>query len=283
MANYRELNNFLQRRPNTRILILDNNNIQFCCHHEKYFPVEDIYAPYDLVLIPQWVHDEVADSEQRLMYLARLPKDYFILDEEKDYLPLVGYEDARLIKLFEWASSPFTKPRKFFKEIREIIGRTKDIPDNWIADFYNRGFDTRESKNGRLLKKNAGEISILVLSFLLIHRYYPRQVNHVTIGSSDMGTYEIKRKILEYASRHQLLQVPPDTPISFLSTDVLLVEAIKHGRVKPEEILGLRPNPRSVIYSQTLPDGTTRLLEHVLSTSEFIKMLNNINNYHFIF
>jgi len=49
MTNFQVLHDFLNGSSNVRILILDNNNIQFCCQYEEYFPVDEIYQKYDLI------------------------------------------------------------------------------------------------------------------------------------------------------------------------------------------------------------------------------------------
>ena len=190
MVNYGELTNFFRDKTEVKIIILDNNNIQFCNHYEQYFSLEDSYNNYDIILVPGCVFAEVAHSKQRLNYLARLPKQLIIPIEEDDYLPLIGYEDAKLMKLFEYASTPYSSCRAFFKTLKQIIGKTGEIPDDWIADFYEKGFDVKLNVDGKQLKKNAGEISILVLSFLLIH-HFTCKINQITISTSDMASYYI--------------------------------------------------------------------------------------------
>lgn len=284
MANFQELNDFLNERSNVRILILDNNNIQFCCQYEEHFPVDEIYQKYDLILVPGWVHAEVSHSENRLMYLARLPKTLINLVEEKDYLPLIAYEDLRLMKVFETASSTYPSSQKFFRNMKEVIGRTGEIPDDWISDYYENGFDIRENSTGTVLKKNAGEISILTLSFLLVHRY-SRKISQITIGSSDKGCWDIKHKILDHIGRREALKIPsPPVPITFKSTDVLLIEAVKSKAIKSDEIITqLRPNLRSCIYIRNFPDGTSETVQCIIDTPAFIKMLKEIDKIHLLF
>jgi hypothetical protein len=284
VANFQELNDFLNERSNVRILILDNNNIQFCCQYEEHFPVEEIYKQYDLILIPGWVHAEVSHSENRLLYLARILKPLINLVEEDDYLPLVTYEDLRLMKVFEGASSAYPKSLKFFKGLKEVIGRTGEIPDDWISDYYENGFDIRENGNGVALKKNAGEVSILSLTFLLVHKYSSK-LSQITIGSSDQGSWDIKHKILDYIGKREVLKIPfPPIPISFKSTDALLVEAVKSKIITSEEVITkLRPNPRSCIYIRNLPDGTSETVKGVIDTPAFIQMLKEIDIIHLLF
>jgi hypothetical protein len=237
VANFQELNDFLNERSNVRILILDNNNIQFCCQYEEFFPVEEIYKVYDLILIPGWVHAEVSHSENRLLYLARIPKPLINLVEEEDYLPLVKYEDERLMKVFETASLVYPASKNFFRNLKKIINRADEIPDDWITDYYEKGFDTLETGEGTTLKKNAGEVSILTLAFLLVHRY-SNKISQITIGSSDKGCWDIKHRILDHIGRWEILKISsPPVPISFKSTDALLTEAVKSKTIKLDEVI----------------------------------------------
>jgi len=284
VADFEQLNNFINKHENIRILILDNNNIQFCSHNEDYFPVKDIYNIYDLILIPGWVYAEVSHSDKRLMYLAKLPKPLINLSEEDDYLPLIAYEDERLMKVFELASSAYPKSKKFFRGLKEIKSRTGEIPDEWIADYYEKGFDSLENDSGKVLKKNAGEISILSLSYLLIHRYSSK-ISQITIGSSDMGSWDIKNKILDNIDKLEVLNIPKSqVPITFKSTDVLLAEAIESKTIQSDEIITkLRPNPRSCIYVQDFPDGTSEMIMRVIDTPTFIKMMKEMGKIRLLF
>jgi hypothetical protein len=235
--SFNDLHEFIKAHNNIRFCILDNNNIQFCMHNQIFFPIDKIYEHYDIVLIPGWVHAEVGQSDHRVKYIAEIPKPLYILDEVTDYLPLVQYQDERLMNVFLNASQPLTKPKKYLKTILSKLKESKariqngediDIEDqlyNWIENYYADGFDTKETATGEL-KKNAGEISILTLAYLLIHMYKDK-IKHIAISSSDKGVLEIKKNILNNVSRDNLLNVPFKNPIGFLSTDVLLATAHK--------------------------------------------------------
>src|SRR5690625_6293055 len=63
---FRKLHEFMTNNNSLRICILDNNNVQFCMHHKAYFPIEEIYKHYDLILVPSWVYVEIGESDRRL-------------------------------------------------------------------------------------------------------------------------------------------------------------------------------------------------------------------------
>jgi hypothetical protein len=63
-----------------------------------------------------------------------------------------------------------------------------DPYEEWLNIFYKEGLDYRKLSNGRIQRKNAGEISISVLSYIISY-YYSRGINTITIFSSDRDTY----------------------------------------------------------------------------------------------
>ncbi|MBU8757311.1 hypothetical protein KM927_27975 [Priestia megaterium] len=290
---FTELDNFISAHENVRICILDNNNIQFCMHNKSYFPLEKIYEYYDIILIPGWVHAEIGQSDHRIQYIGEIPKPLFILDEARDYLPLTNFEDERLMNVFLYASPPSSKPRKYLKtylskleEKKRRINAGEDIAieeemEEWIENYYRDGFDTKDTEQGEL-KKNAGEISILTLAFLMLH-FYGSKIKNVTISSSDRGVIDIKRNILDYAGKNDLLNVPLSNPIGFLSTDVLLAKAFDLGTINENMLCDLRKNRKFVMCSTSHEDGSSHLIETVLDTPDFISIISGDNPYSIFF
>ncbi|TYS17086.1 hypothetical protein FZC78_10735 [Rossellomorea vietnamensis] len=278
MGNYRDLSGKLNEKETNRILIMDNNNLEFCTQHKDIFLVDEVFRNYDIILIPEWVHREISHSERRLEYLARIPVPYFIINEEEDYVEFVEYQEFRLMELFKHASSSISPARKYFSGLKKYYNQNVDLPEQWIDDFYEEGF---EVKDGSDLRKNAGETSILVLVYLLLH-HYPSSIKNITIFSSDKGTMTIKEKIMDNLHKIELIHNPA-TPISFMSTDILLIEAVSKGWADIEDIERLRPNSKRVIYSMKLENQSSSRHEYVMETGDFIKALKNIEQYHFEF
>lgn len=278
MGNYRDLSRKIDEIEANRILIMDNNNLEYCSQHEDAFPVKEVFKNYDIILIPEWVHREISHSERRLNYLARIPVPYFIMNEEEDYVELVNYQELRLMELFKHASSSISPARKYFSRLKQYYSQNVDLPEHWVEDFYEEGF---EVKSGTDLRKNAGETSILVLAYLLLHHYHSL-IENITIFSSDKGTLTIKNKIMDNLHKMELIH-NPTTPISFMSTDILLIEAVSRGWINIEDIEGLRPNSKRVIYSIKLENQSSSRHDYVMETSDFIEALRIIEKYHFEF
>ena len=290
MGNYNLLHQIMSdmEEKEARILIIDNNNLEFCSQHELLFPPSIIFNNYDLILVPEWVHAEISHSEKRLEYLADIPTKTLILNEEEDYIPLINNQEFKLMQLFGHASNSITKARKVIGELKKYYNQNLDLPEDWIIQFCENAFQinisTRivEGENKVIeLKKNAGETSILVLAYLLIHRF-SHKIKHITVFSSDKGSLTIKKCIMDNLGKMELIH-NSFVPISFKSTDVLLIEAIKDGRIQLEDIRRLRTNSKTVIYTQILKDSSSHRGEHVMDTNEFIRALETIDEYHFEF
>lgn len=288
MGNYNEFNLEMSKLANARILIMDNNNLEFCSQNENLFPSDVIFSNYDIILIPEWVHAEISHSEKRLTYLASIPIPYFILYEEEDYFPLANDQDFRLMNLFKHASSSIGKARKITGVLDTYYKKHDDLPENWISEFYENAFEIRETiktiDNQEVsieLKKNAGETSILVLTYLLIN-HYPVKIKSIAIFTTDAGTLTIKNTIMKNLDKIGLVQ-NSSVPISFKSTDILLIEGIKDRRIEIEDLDLLRKNSKKVVYTLKLEDSSSSRHEYVMSTHEFIGIFSSIEDYHFEF
>ncbi|CAN7534454.1 hypothetical protein [Rossellomorea sp. LjRoot5] len=183
-----------------------------------------------------------------------------------------------MLELFHHASSAISPARKFYSKLKKFYNEHDDLPERWIEDFYEEGF---EVTSGTDLRKNAGETSILVLTYLLLH-HFPSLIRNITIFSSDKGTLTIKKKIMDNLHKMELVHNPA-TPVSFMSTDILLIKAVTEGWVTIEDIVRFRPNSKTVIFSVKLENESVSRHEYVMDTMEFIDALRHIENYHFEF
>lgn len=278
MGNYRDLEQCIRTASQMKILILDTGNIQFFYQNRDLLPHSFIFNRYDLVLIPGWVHAEYAHHSGKSGYIASLPKPYFIVDEVDDYLPMLGYSDKKLMELFRLAAP--NEPSQRFFNLYKGLG-TEDYPDDWIEQYYEQGFFTRETQT-MITKKNAGEVSILTLCFALLS-HYPTQLSNIAIASSDLGIVNIKDRMVLEAHKTLTLGTPISPPISYFSKDVLLFLAVKEGIIHPHQISTLRPNPSSSTYVESFPNGTTVLHRHLLHTSDFEEICRNYQRYQMIF
>ncbi|AIQ62811.1 hypothetical protein PSTEL_06540 [Paenibacillus stellifer] len=279
MGSYRDIEGELRGKTNVRILILDTGNIQFLYQYSDVLPQSILFQPYDIVLIPGWVHAEYAHHTGKLQYVSAIPTALYYIDEVEDYLPMIGYQDKRLMELFRVAS-PFSESQRFFNQYRNVPA--EDLPDDWIDLYYENGFLTRQTET-LITKKNAGEVSILTLAFLLLS-HYRNEISNISIATSDFCVISLKNRLLREANSPNLaLSVPQTPPISYLSKDVTLFHAVKTGLTLPDSIARMRQNPKSSIYVEHFRDGSSTLHEVVVETPTFIEMCRKPHKYTIIF
>ncbi|MGO0063316.1 hypothetical protein ACTID9_25490 [Brevibacillus fluminis] len=279
MGSYRDIEGFLREKRNVKILILDTNNIQFFYQNREVLTQSFIFEPYDMVLIPGWVRAEYAHHDGKVAYILGITPPLFFVEESEDYLPMIGYMDKRLMELFRVAA-PFRESQRFFSQHSKL--EADELPDDWIELYYDNGFFTRQT-GSLITKKNAGEVSILTLAFLLLS-HYPNEISNISIATSDFGIIALKKKVLEVAKVPPLqLNVTNKPPISYLSTDVALFNAVKAGIIRSQDVSILRPNPKSSIFVENFDDGSSGLHETVVDTPSFLEMCSDPDRYKIVF
>ena len=174
--NIEEFINKLQTSDSNNICILDNNLVEFLnlVERKNLLDIEDIFEIYDFIIIPKWVYTEVSDSQHRIDYtnsIRRIYPDKLIIIEELDYSKMTMYREADLYHLFCYACSKLARENGYLKRILA----DKDISEMeeyeiWITLFYDNAFED-ESLDNRGKRKNAGEISITVLAYILAIYY----------------------------------------------------------------------------------------------------------------
>jgi len=132
-------------------------------------------------------------------------------------------------------------------------------------------------RNKRMQKKNAGEISICVLAFIISYFYYKHQ-NSITIMSNDRDTYDFINFAKTKLGSDNLIKDDPSITITFKSNDFLIKEICSNNYFRQssglEELLKLRDIKR-IKYTKNALDGAIEEHEEVLSNLEFTKILQD--------
>lgn len=275
--NIKELISDLSDDKIKNICILDNNSVEFLLRIKNEVTIREFFQNYDLVLLPQWVEVEVNDSIYRKNYINELEQlEYikFCVISEYWYLDLLKSRDGFLFTIFQEVIRLDARLNGFIN--RNILkGKPiEDLPEyeEWINLFYNNAFEQEVLKNHRIKRKNAGEISIAVLSFI-ISKFY--KVEFVTVISQDSGTYEmIKRATLDVMSK---VCTEYDNPITFKSNDCIINEFYKVSSLRDrinKEISKLR-NPRRLKYIKIKGDTSIEEICKVISNEEFLELLED--------
>ncbi|MHC6180925.1 hypothetical protein ACYUJ6_13905 [Clostridium sp. JNZ X4-2] len=168
-----------------KIGILGNNTISFLINVSEYICIEKILTNYDLLLIPNWIYEEVRDSKGRVGYIEKIFNrgiKIFAIDE-RGYEKLINYRAIWLYKFFLYSSYKIGELKSFIKRYIEKGQPLEELEDYqvWLNLLYYNGFEGKMLRNGRMKKKNAGEISISILSLIISYIYF--KANHtITIS-----------------------------------------------------------------------------------------------------
>lgn len=264
-----------------KIGILDNNTISFLSNINKYAYTDKFLVNYDLLLIPNWVYEEVQDSPGRISYLEyMLEKNVAIfIINEVDYEELAEYKSEWIYKFFLYSSFLIGELKSFIKRNIEKNQPIEDLEDYevWVKLLYEEGFQGEILKSGRSKKKNAGEISISVLALIIAYTYYKN--NHtVTILSNDRGTYDFIKNAIFKLSQDSLFKGLVSSVITFKSNDFIIKESYSSNFLIEGydiySIIEFRDEKR-VKYTKSALDRSIEEYDGVLSNGDFIKSLKD--------
>ncbi|WHE07626.1 hypothetical protein PGH24_02410 [Thermoanaerobacterium thermosaccharolyticum] len=281
------LKKYLSMGRSLKVCILDNNSVEFLTWVRKSVSPEKIFNQYDMILIPQWVWTEVCDSENRKSYINDL-KHYSKVQiiDEVDYLTLVDYKEAELYYLFLYCCYNVSRLVSFIKKNILKNRRVEDLDpyEEWLNIFYKEGLDQRKLSNGRIQRKNAGEISISVLSYILSY-YYNGNIDIITIFSSDRDTYEFISKAKEMLYKDERFKDRINTSITFKSNDFLICEWTRHGYIDEHNIDTFVQNyrqTRRIKFTRKKQDNSIDEQDRLIENTAFLEMLKD-STIHLIF
>ena len=248
---------------------------------------EKIFSQYDMILIPQWVWTEVCDSENRKSYINDL-KHYSKVQiiDEVNYLTLVDYKEAELYYLFLYCCYNVSRLVSFIKKniLKNRPVEDLDPYEEWLSAFYEEGLDQRKLSNGRIQRKNAGEISIAILSYILSY-YYSGSIDIITIFSSDRDTYEFISKAKEMLYKDERFKDRSNTSITFKSNDFLIYEWTRLGYIDEHNIDIFVQNyrhTRKIKFTRKKQDNSIEEQDKLIDNAAFLEMLKD-STIHLIF
>ena len=258
----------------TEIALLDNSSVAFLEQmHHNGFQVEDLLRPYDAILVPGWVLEEVQCSSFRIQYLidlhsAGLPI-YSVNEEE-----MIGFADEDEVQMLHIVKAAVMNLGQLKSYIRKNV-EPEDILDlepyaEWISQMYqNWPIPGKVMANGNLKKKNAGEISLTVLAEVLA--WNQPKINALTIYSQDADT----RKFQTCANANLKDQFGrnPSVTVTYKSNDFIMCQMFREGKLSIDQVKHLRKDARHVLFTQKRPDESVALDERTLDNDEFVQLI----------
>lgn len=276
----KDLKKYISTGKSLKVCILDNNSVEFLTLVRENITPDKIFSQYDMILIPQWVWAEICDSENRISYIESL-KHYSKLQiiDEVDYLTLIDYKEGDLYYIFLYCCYNVSRLVSF---IKKNILKNRPIEDlapyeEWINILYEQGLDQKKLSNGRIQRKNAGEISISVLSYIL-SLYYSQNIDNITIFSNDRDAYEFISKAKEILYKDRRFKDKNNASITFKSNDFLIYEWTRLGYISKDDIdvfVNNYRHVRRIKFTRKKQDNSIEEKEKLIDNIEFLEMLKD--------
>lgn len=152
-----------------KIALMDNSAIAFMEQVERRgVSVKELLQGYDVVLLPNWVMEEVKDSTYRENFVEKLLEKgipIYTVAEEK-YSDLANNEEETLYKIVCAAVSKLGVMKSYLqKNVWRVDALDMDEYRTWINEMYRDWpLSSTNTAGGRVKKKNAGEISLTILA-----------------------------------------------------------------------------------------------------------------------
>ena len=265
------------------IALLDTSSISFMQGlSEKGLQVEAILKDYDLILIPEWVLTEINDAPGRADYVQKLIDEEYPIYciDEGTYTDLANGEEGNLYQIVLASTSRLARIRSY---LRQYVGKADpldmDAYRDWIKKLYDEWPIPGETlSNGRIRKKNAGEVSITILAEI-VSWYYP-ETKALTIYSQDGDTYEFQRKA--EAELRDVFATRTPVPVSYKSNDAILCQLVRNGNINIDNLGDYRKDVRKITYSKEQDDHSIVLVTELVDNALFAQLVDD-ETVHIIF
>ena len=256
------------------IALLDTTSISFMQGLSvKGLQPEVILKDYDLVLIPEWVLTEINDAPGRADYVQKLIEQGYPIYciEEGAYTDLANGEEGNLYQIVLASTSRLARIRSY---LRQYIGKADpldmDAYKDWIKKLYDEWPIPGETlSNGRIRKKNAGEVSITILAEIV--SWYYLETKALTIYSQDGDTYEFQRKA--EADLRYVFATRTPVPVYYKSNDAILCQLVRDGEINIDNLGDYRKDVRKITYSKEQDDHSIILVTELVDNELFTQLV----------
>lgn len=259
-----------------RIALLDNSTVSFMLQLDNKGHKPDVLLQgYDVVFLPEWVVEEIQDSEARVQYIERLVKTGIPIRiiKESLYSDLMDKEEIFLYEIVKAAVSRLGAFKRYFRErIDKEDPLDMEPYEDWISDMYaNWPLPAELTTKGRIKKKNAGEISLTILSEIFSWHYPDTEL--LTIYTQDSDSYVFQTCAEELLKKEDIFKNAAPVSVTYRSNDSILCQMYRDKQLTIEEIKDIRKDARNVTYTLMREDNTVALVTKVLDNEEFVNLV----------
>ena len=256
------------------IALLDTSSISFMQGlHRQGVPSESVLKDYDLILIPEWVLTEINDALGRIRYVQDLIKQGYPIYciEEEAYSDLANSEEGNLYQIVLASTRQLARIRSYLRRhVEKVDPLDMEAYKEWIQRLYDEWPISEEMlSTGRIKKKNAGEVSITILSEI-ISWYYP-ETKTLTIYSQDGDTYDFQRKA--ETDLRKLFAEKTSVPISYKSNDAILCQLVREGKMNIDKLNDFRKDIRKITYSKEQGNHAIALVTERVDNELFARLV----------
>lgn len=258
------------------IALLDNSVIGFMnqLSYAGHIP-EVVLNNYDVILIPQWVMEEVKDAEHRMHYIEGLIEKGFPIKiiPETLYGTLI---DEKEIDLYHIVHAAVSRIGVMLKYMRQNVEKPDlldlDSYEAWIQKLYdNWPIESEHTSSGRQKKKNAGEISLTILAEIFSWNF--SEIDTLTVYTHDRDSYDFQKNAEERLKEYYKDRSP--ISVSYKSNDAILCQLYRLNELDQEQIRTIRRNERIVTYTQRREDDAVTLEVRNKNSEEFIQLIED--------
>ena len=264
----------------TKIALMDNSSLAFMHElNQRGCPLDKILEVYNLVLIPKWVMEESEDSEYRSAYVEQLKADGypFCWVDETKYGDLVGDEDINLYYIVEAAVSKVSELMRYLRRnVRKADLLDMDPSEEWLERMYDEWpISGKTLSTGRVLKKNAGEISLTILAE--VFAWYRDEVNTLTIYTQDTDAHEFQTSAEQKLKSNAEFSPALESPISvaFKSNDFILCQIYREDALTLDDIQQFRRDDRKLTYTKRQADKSVVCRKEVVTREQFVELIQD--------
>lgn len=266
-----------------RIALVDTSSVSFMQGlYTKGIKLDGILEDYELILLPKWVLAEIEDAHGRAEFIQKLIDDGYPVFSiaEESYSELTGYEEGRLYQIVLASVFMIASIKSY---LRRHVGKENPLDmeayGEWIKRLYDEWPVSGETlSNGRLKKKNAGEISIIILAEI-VSRYYP-ETEVLTIYSQDSDICCFHREAEKRLGELFISKKP--IHVSYKSNDCILCQLFRDGEIDIDTVLACRKDERKITYSKEQLDQSVLLTTEFVDNHSFSELIKN-QSVHIIF
>ena len=282
------LKSYLDRKPNAKVCILDNNSVEFLNKLKiNDISTVEIFRQYDVVLIPSWVLNEINDSKFRTGFIEGLKNDgieiYNI--QEKEYIDLASGQELNILKIVSASVKMFQKVKAYIHKNFVQGNNLEDIQYEyveWIDKLYVDWPITGRyiESSDRVQKKNAGEVSITILANILSY-YYP-QLCSITLVTFDKDCYDCVSASKDELKKDTNFKEKEYSKITFKSNDFIIFELVKSNFCSKEKIesnINIRCESRKIKYNCRGEDNSIKEFYESLDNNKFLELIDDPNIY----